>query len=121
MRDLSRARENALGARLKARQQLKALLLRHGHRYTGRTFWTAAHEWSLASISFAHPARYVVFVEYRHAVREAQDRLDRLTQALRDDCEHWRIERDYQELKQELGLGHYTRGATGAAFTITPP
>ena len=43
IRDLSRAREDALGARQKARQQLKALLLRHGHRYTGRTFWTAAH------------------------------------------------------------------------------
>jgi len=30
MRDLSRAREDAVRARLKARQQLKALLLRHG-------------------------------------------------------------------------------------------
>jgi SRSO17 transposase len=31
----------------------------------------------------------------------------------------WRIERDYQELKQEIGLGHY-RGERGVAFTITP-
>lgn len=91
MRDLSRAREDALGARLKARQQLKALLLRHGHRYTGRSFWTAAHERTLASISFAHSAQSVAFAEYRHAVREAQDRLDRLTQALRDECEQWRL------------------------------
>lgn len=91
MRDLSRAREDALGARLKARQQLKALLLRHGHRYTGRTSWTAAHERSLASIRFAHRAQEVAFVEYRQAVREAQDRLDRLTQALREECEHWRL------------------------------
>jgi len=29
-------------ARLKARQQLKALLLRHGHRYSGKSSWTAA-------------------------------------------------------------------------------
>jgi transposase len=91
IRDLSRAREDALGARLKARQQLKALLLRHGHRYTGRTFWTAAHERTLASISFAHPAQNMAFVEYRHAVREAQDRLDRITQALREECAHWRM------------------------------
>ena len=32
----------------------------------------------------------------------------------------WRIERDYQELKQEVGLGH-SKGAVGAASIITPP
>lgn len=91
IRDLSRAREDALGARLKARQQLKALLLRHGHRYTGRTFWTPAHERTLADISFAHSAQTLAFAEYRQAVRDAQDRLERITQALREECEHWRL------------------------------
>ena len=91
IRDLSRAREDALGARLKVRQQLKALLLRHGHRYTGRTFWTAAHERTLANISFGHSAQNMAFGEYRQAVRDAQDRLDRITQALRDECERWRM------------------------------
>ena len=38
----------------------------------------------------------------------------------------WRIERDYQELKQEFGLGHYEgRGWIGfhhhASFSIAPP
>ena len=28
----------------------------------------------------------------------------------------WRIERDYEELKQELGLGHFEGRGTGAAF-----
>jgi hypothetical protein len=31
----------------------------------------------------------------------------------------WRIERDYQELKQEVGLGHF-EGRDGAASAITP-
>ena len=32
----------------------------------------------------------------------------------------WRIERDYQELKQEVGLGHF-QGRGWQASTITPP
>ena len=44
IRDLTRARVDAVRARLKARQQLKAMLLRHGHRYTGKSSWTQAHE-----------------------------------------------------------------------------
>jgi transposase len=62
-----------------------------GHRYTGRTFWTAAHERTLADIRFDHSAQNFAFAEYRHAVREAQDRLDRITQTLRDECERWRM------------------------------
>jgi len=91
MRDLSRAREDAVRARLKARQQLKALLLRHGHRYEGKSSWTLAHERYLASVSFAHPAQHVAFAEYRQAVRDGQERVQRLTQALRDQSEHWRM------------------------------
>jgi SRSO17 transposase len=39
---------------------------------------------------------------------------------VRRNAKHrWIIERDYEELKQELGLGHYEeRGWRG--FTITP-
>ncbi len=32
----------------------------------------------------------------------------------------WRIERDYQELKKEVGLGHF-EGEAGEDSTITPP
>lgn len=91
MRDLSRAREDAVRARLKARQQLKALLLRHGHRYTGKSSWTLAHERYLAAVSFTHPAQDIAFGEYRQAVREGHERVERLTQALRSQTEHWRM------------------------------
>jgi transposase len=79
MRDLSRAREDALAARLKARQQLKALLLRHGRRYPGKSSWTLAHERYLSAVSFEHAAQEIAFVEYRHAVREAHERVERFT------------------------------------------
>ena len=56
IRDLSRAREDAVRARLKARQQLKAMLLRHGKPYFGKTSWGPTHERFLARIAFDHPA-----------------------------------------------------------------
>ena len=91
IRDLSRAREDASGARLRARLQLKAMLLRHGRAYQGKTSWTAAHQRTLGTIKFAHLAQQIAFDEYRQAVRDAHERLERLTQALREQCEHWRM------------------------------
>lgn len=91
IRDLSRARIDGVRARLKARQQLKALLLRHGRRYTGKTSWNAAHERYLATMSFDHRAQDIAFVEYRQAVSEAQARVERLSEALARELEHWRM------------------------------
>jgi len=91
IRDLSRAREDAVAARLKARQQLKAMLLRHGHRYSGKTSWTAAHERYLAAVSFPHPAQDLAFAEYRQAVGAADAQVARLTDALRAQVETWRM------------------------------
>jgi transposase len=92
MRDLSRAREDANAARMRARLQLKAMLLRHGHVYRGKSSWTLAHERHLASIRFEHPAQEIAFNEYRQAVTDAQQRLDRLSEALRAQCEAWRMQ-----------------------------
>lgn len=91
IRDLSRTRLDAVRARLKARQQLKALLLRHGRRYTGKTSWRAAHERYLATVSFDHRAQDLAFVEYRQAVSEAQARVERLSEALTQELENWRM------------------------------
>jgi transposase len=92
IRDLSRARVDAVRARLKARQQLQALLLRHGRRYSGKTAWTAAHERYLAEISFPHPAQDIAFTEYRQAVGTDEARVQRLTQALAHEVESWRMQ-----------------------------
>lgn len=90
VRDLSRARQDAVRARLKVRQQLKAMLLRHAKRFPGKTSWGAAHERYLARIGFDHPAQQIAFAEYRAAVMEAHERVERLTAALREQLEHWR-------------------------------
>lgn len=91
MRDLSRARVDAVRARLKARQQLKALLLRHGRRYSGKTSWSAAHERYLAAVSFEHSAQDIAFTEYRQAVSEGEARVQRLSESLTHEVEHWRM------------------------------
>jgi transposase len=91
LRDLSRAREDAVRARLKARQQLNALLLRHGRRYEGRTRWTQAHERYLGEVSFAHAAQNLAYAEYRAAVHDANERVARLEEALREQVEDWRF------------------------------
>ena len=92
IKDLSRARVDAVRARLKARQQLKALLLRHGRRYSGKTSWSAAHERYLAPISFSHPAQDIAFAEYRQAVGEGEARVERLTLALTQQLKDWRMQ-----------------------------
>src|SRR6202165_1975852 len=90
IRDLSRARVDAVRARPKARQQLKALMLRHGRRYSGKTSWSAAHERYLATVSFAHPAQDIAFTEYRQAVSEGEARGQRLSESLTPQGEHLR-------------------------------
>lgn len=104
IRDLSRARIDAVRARLKARQQLKALLLRHGRRYTGKTSWNAAHERYLAAVSFDHRAQDIAFVEYRQAVSEGQARVQRLSEALVQELEHWRMRPLVQALMTLRGV-----------------
>jgi transposase len=91
-------------ARHKARQQLKALLLRQGRRYTGKSSWTAAHERYLAAVSFAHRAQDIAFVEYRQAVCESQARVQRLSEALGQELECWRMRPLVQALMTLRGV-----------------
>jgi transposase len=66
------------------------MLLRHGRRYMGKTSWTEAHERFLATVSFDHPAQDIAYAEYRSAVRDAHDRTERISAALREQVATWR-------------------------------
>jgi transposase len=91
IRDLSRTREDACAARHRARLQLKALLLRHGLAFRGRHSWSLAHERQLSTVRFAHPAQQIAFEEYRQAVKETHERLQRLTEQLQEHSAQWRL------------------------------
>ena len=90
MRDLIRARLAAVRAVRTARQQLSAFLLRHERIYpTGRTPWTRAHRVWLAEQSFAEPAQHIVLEESIAAVRQAEERRERVDAQLRAQIPNW--------------------------------
>jgi transposase len=91
IRDLARAREDVKRARQKARQQVHALLLRHGKRYSGKCAWTRAHRRWLSDLAFDHPAQRIALEEYLAVVDEATARLERIEGALVDQVASWRF------------------------------
>ena len=91
IRDLCRAREDAIRDRKAAKFRLKAFLLRHDIRYTGRATWSPAHLRWLSEVVCPTPAQQIVFQEYIRAVNEHTERLERLEQELTDQVETWRL------------------------------
>ena len=53
----------------KARQHLKASVLRHGRIYTGKTSWNKTHARWLAEQSFEQAGHPLAFTEYILAAR----------------------------------------------------
>jgi transposase len=90
VRDLVRAREDAVIMQRQVRQRLQALLLRHEIRYVGKTAWTQAHRRWIAKVKLPSPAQQIAFEEYVQAVHEAAERLERLNRAILAELEHWR-------------------------------
>jgi len=65
LRDLVRAREDAVGLSTQARHRLKAFLLRQGRRYPGRAGWTRPYRRWLAALSFPLAPQHIALEEYR--------------------------------------------------------
>ena len=90
MRDLVRAREDAVGVGTQAKYRLKAFLLRQGRRYPGREGWTLPYRRWLTDLSFPSAAQHIALQEYRNAIGETEQRIDRLTEQLRQLTPTWR-------------------------------
>jgi transposase len=91
MRDLCRAREDAIRELKTAKCRLKAFLLRQDIRYTGRATWGPAHLRWLSEVVCPTPAQQIVFQEDVRAVTEHTERLERLGQDLTDQVRTWRL------------------------------
>jgi transposase len=91
IRDLTRAREDALRDLKAAKCRLKAFLLRHDIHYTGRATWGPAHLRWLSEVVCPTPAQQIVFQEYVRAVNEHAERLQRLEPELHEQVTAWRL------------------------------
>jgi len=92
IRDLSRAREETLRDLKAAKLRLKAFVLRHDIRSTGRANWSPAHLRWLSEVVCPTPAQPMVFQEYVQTVTEQTARLQRLEHELRDQVKTWRFQ-----------------------------
>ena len=91
IRDLTRAREDALSDLKAAKFRLKAFLLRQDMRYVGRANWNPAHLRWLSEVVCPTPAQQIVFQEYVRAVNDHTERLQRLDQELQEHVKAWRL------------------------------
>jgi transposase len=90
MRDLVRARLDAVHALRRARQQLSGFLLRHGCHY-GRPAWTKLHRRWLAGLKFGQAVHHLVLEDYVQAVEAAETRRDRLTAQIAAMLPDWTL------------------------------
>jgi transposase len=104
IRDLARAREDILGDLKSAKFRLKAFLLRHDIRYTGRANWGPAHLRWLSEVVCPTPAQQIVFQEYVRAINEHTERLQRLDQELQDQVTSWRLHPVVEALQALRGV-----------------
>jgi transposase len=90
MRDLVRARLDAVHALRRARQQLSGFLLRQGCHY-GRPAWTKLHRRWLAGLKFEQAVHHIVLEDYVQAVEAAAARRDRLTAQIEAMLPDWTL------------------------------
>ena len=84
LRDLVRAREDAVGDVRRKKHHLGKFLLRHGHRYRNGKQWTQAHDRWLKAIEFDNASLKAVLDGYTLALELANEQLARLTQAIEE-------------------------------------
>jgi len=111
IRDLTRAREEAMSDLKSAKFRLKAFLLRQDIRYVGRANWGPAHLRWLSEGVCPTPVQQIVFQDYIRAVNEPTERLQRLDQELQ---EQWRLNPVVEALQALRGM-HFTMAVTRVA------
>ena len=71
IRDLCRARTDAVDDMRRCRLRLKSFLLRHGYRYQGKANWSQPHMRYLRELVLPHPAMKALLEEYLQGIDAA--------------------------------------------------
>ena len=91
IRDLTRARTDAVHDLTRAKQRLKSFLLRQGYRYQGKANWSEAHQRYLRELVLPLPALKAVLEEYLLAIHQAMQRVGRLDDLIAAQVPQWRM------------------------------
>lgn len=84
LRDLIRAREDALIDQQRARHRLTRFLMRRGLKYRTTKYWTLAHLQWIKGTRFADDRDQMVLEEYRLALEEQSERLERFNEKIEE-------------------------------------
>jgi len=104
MRDLTRARGAAVADLRSKRQQVSGFLLRLGRQFAGKKTWSKAHMAWLASQKLEHAEQRIAFEEMLLAIRQAQERVARLEEAIRTAVPDWSLAQVVEALMAMRGL-----------------
>ena len=91
IRDLCRARTDAVDDLRRCRLRLKSFLLRHGYRYLGKANWSAPHMRYLRELVLPHPAMKAILEEYLQGIDAAHQRVQRIEASMLTLLETWRL------------------------------
>jgi transposase len=105
MRDLVRGRGASVEAATRIKLQIKGLLLRNGLTYTGTgERWSWQYRIWLKTIKFEHPAQNFVLQEWLVALAEAETRVERLTEQIKELLPEWRMHEVVKALQSLRGV-----------------
>jgi transposase len=89
IRDLCRARVDAVDDLRRAKTRLLALFRRLGHHYSQKTTWTEAHKRYIRELSLAYPAHDIIREEFIQQIDQLEQRIARLEDHMELLCATW--------------------------------
>ena len=124
VRDLCRARTDAVEDLRRLRQQRKGFLLRNGYRYSGKSSWTQAHLRYLRELVMCHPAQKFVLEETLESIDRAVHRQAQLEAHLETVVAEWRVKPVVEALQCLRGVAFIAATVVvsdGRPLALRPP